>query len=121
MKGKCMLTTPLSKRIERRRTHILRASYKNWHYLNVVYQVQAEFAHQLIHSHLTVTEVTRFVCNKPGGYITRPTVKRFFDQGAGNGKVAYSVRGPFFSTTAAIADALNCELKFIKRRSHTND
>ncbi len=104
-----------SQQIERKRAKILRAHFKNHHYLNVVYRVQAEFARQAIHEGKTPKEVTDFVLSQPGGYITRPTVKRFFDQGQGSGKVAYSARGPFFSTTAAIADALGYELKLVKR------
>lgn len=104
-----------SQQIERKRAKILRAHFKNHHYLNVVYRVQAEFARQAIHEGVSPREVEHFICNQPGGYITRPTVRRFFDQGAGGGKVAYSARGPFFSTTAAIADALGYELKLVKR------
>jgi len=74
-------------------------------YLRMVGKVQDEFSKQFIHDKLRPAEVTKRICSRPGGYICDSTVRRFLQYGR-SGKRMFYVRGPYFTTVFAVAEAL---------------
>ena len=97
-----------------KRRRVRNAYYRNRKYLDLVFQIQQEFARRAIHEKLTPGKATKAICAQKGGYITCGTVKRFFNYGDDGKRYTYT-RGPYMTTTAAIADVLGFELRFLPK------
>lgn len=74
--------------------------------------VMDEFSKQYIHENLRIKDVTKET------FLSASTVTRFFHRGRGNGTKGYSwLHGPRGTTIFAIAEALDMEIKVVKRPS----